>query len=152
MHRLNLQPDDEANWERLRPVLDDVMDELSRRDREAVLQSASWFTRQTHDKLLTRLRLAAAEPGTIDPMAHWFRGSDTPHHAVSSCPDPACCHQPSRDAAARWDRVTWPSARDHSRFVSGLPTDTVEFSPHPGVDLIDVYAFLDRRTHGVRRR
>jgi hypothetical protein len=28
--------------------------------------------------------------------------------------------------------------------VSGLPTDTVEFNPHPGVELIDVYAFLDR--------
>jgi transcriptional regulator with XRE-family HTH domain/predicted transcriptional regulator len=93
-----------------------------------------------------RERGDAITVGTIDPMAHWFRGSDTTHHAVSSCPDPACCQQPSRDAAARWDGVTWPSARDHSRFVSGLPTDTVEFSPHPGVDLIDVYAFLDRRT------
>jgi len=93
-----------------------------------------------------RERGDAITVGTIDPMSHWFRGSDTTHHAVSSCPDPACCHQPSRDAASRWDGLTWSSARDHSHFVSGLPTDTVEFSPHPGVDLIDVYAFLDRRT------
>jgi hypothetical protein len=38
----------------------------------------------------------------------------------------------------------WPSARDHSHFVSGLPTDTVVFDPFPGVDLVDVYGFLDR--------
>ncbi|MGH2843043.1 MAG: helix-turn-helix domain-containing protein [Solirubrobacteraceae bacterium] len=86
--------------------------------------------------------------GTIDAMSHWFRGSDTTRHAVSRCPDPACCHRPSRDSAARWEGAAWPSARDHSRFVSGLPTDTVVFSAHPGVDLIDMHAFLDRHAGG----
>jgi hypothetical protein len=84
--------------------------------------------------------------GTIDAMSHWFRGSDTARHATSTCPDPACCQRPPQDLAARWDKAAWPSARDHSGFVSGLPTDTVVFSPHPGVDVIDVYAFLDRHT------
>jgi hypothetical protein len=82
--------------------------------------------------------------GTTDAMSHWFRGSDTTRRATSTCPDPSCCHQPDQDAASRWDNTAWPSARDHSQFVSGLPTDTVTFDPHPGVDLIDVYTFLDR--------
>jgi hypothetical protein len=79
-------------------------------------------------------------------MSHWFRGSDTTRRTVSTCPDPACCRQPPEDAISRWEGDAWPSARDHSRFVSGLPTDTVVFSPHPGVDLTDVYSFLDRHS------
>jgi transcriptional regulator with XRE-family HTH domain/predicted transcriptional regulator len=85
--------------------------------------------------------------GTRDEMSHWFRGSDTGRRAVSSCPDPACCREPTRDAVSRWEGHAWPSARDHSGFVSGLPTDTVVFSSHPGVDLTDVYSFLDRHSN-----
>jgi len=40
--------------------------------------------------------------------------------------------------------AVWPSARDHSHFLSGLPTDTVTFNPFPGVDITDVYTFLGR--------
>jgi predicted transcriptional regulator len=88
----------------------------------------------------------AVTVGTIESMSHWFRGSDTSRRATSTCPDPGCCHRPAQDVSRRWDGAAWPSARDHSGFVSGLPTDTVVFSPHPGVDLIDVYGFLDRHT------
>jgi predicted transcriptional regulator len=84
--------------------------------------------------------------GTNEEWARWFRGSDTTRQARSTCPDPACCRQPPPDAVARWEGVAWPSARDHSHFVSGLPTDTVVFSPHPGVALTDVYSFLDRHS------
>ena len=84
--------------------------------------------------------------GTLDSMSHWFRGSDTNRRATSTCPDPDCCHRPHAQARARWEGSAWPSARDHSGFVSGLPTDTVVFNPYPGVDLIDVYSFLDRQT------
>jgi hypothetical protein len=94
---------------------------------------------------LGRDRGDAITVGTIDSMSQWFRGSETNRRATSSCPAPECCHEPSADTTARWDGVAWPSARDHSRFVSGLPTDTVVFSSHPGVDLIDVYTFLDGR-------
>lgn len=87
----------------------------------------------------------AVTVGTGEAAAHWFRGSDTKRRAVSTCPDPACCRRPGDDAMARWEKVAWPSARDHSYFVSGLPTDTVRFSPHLGIDLSDVYSFLDRR-------
>jgi len=89
--------------------------------------------------------------GTVDAESHWFRGSDTTRHAVSTCPDPSCCRQPPADATARWGEASWPSARDHSGFVSGLPTDTVVFSPYPGVELIDVYGFLDRHAGGSER-
>ncbi len=91
----------------------------------------------------------AVTVGTAAEQAHWFRGSDTLRHAVSRCPDPGCCRRPPEDAVGRWEGVAWPSARDHSHFVSGLPTDTVVFSPHPGVDLMDVYSFLDRHSTGL---
>jgi XRE family transcriptional regulator, fatty acid utilization regulator len=91
----------------------------------------------------------AVTVGTNEAAAHWFRGSDTKRRAVSTCPDPACCRRPAPDAVARWEKAAWPSARDHSYFVSGLPTDTVRFSPHLGIDLSDVYSFLDRRAEDL---
>ncbi len=93
---------------------------------------------------IDRDRGDAITVGTVEEMAHWFRGSETTRRARSTCPDPACCRTPPAEAVERWEGQAWPSARDHSHFVSGLPTDTVVFSPHPGVDLTDVYSFLDR--------
>ncbi len=93
---------------------------------------------------LDRDRGDAITVGTLDSMSRWFRGSDTTRREVSRCPDPSCCRQPSTEVLRRWQGAAWPSARDHSHFVSGLPTDTVVFSPHPGVELTDVYSFLDR--------
>jgi predicted transcriptional regulator len=98
---------------------------------------------------LDRDRGDAITIGTVDSMSHWFRGSGTARRAVSTCPDPACCHRPPVDAVARWDGLAWPSARDHSGFVSGLPTDTVVFNPYPGVELTDVYSFLDQQAGGA---
>ncbi|HYA01110.1 MAG TPA: XRE family transcriptional regulator [Candidatus Binatia bacterium] len=90
----------------------------------------------------------AVTVGTVEPEARWFRGSDTRRRAVSTCPDPSCCRTPAEAAARRWEGAAWPSARDHSQFVSGLPTDTVVFSPQPGVDVTDVYDFLERHALG----
>ena len=86
--------------------------------------------------------------GAAERDAHWFRGSETTRRLRSRCPDPTCCRQPPADAVRRWEGAAWPSARDHSHFVSGLPTDTVTFSPFPGVDLTDVYSFLHRHAGG----
>ncbi|MGH9093991.1 MAG: helix-turn-helix domain-containing protein [Acidimicrobiales bacterium] len=91
-----------------------------------------------------RERGDAVTVGTTADQAHWFRGSETLRHATSSCPDPACCREPSEEAVGRWAGEAWVSARDRSHFVSGLPTDTVSFSAFPGVALNDVYDFLDR--------
>jgi XRE family transcriptional regulator, fatty acid utilization regulator len=88
----------------------------------------------------------AVTVGTTAANAHWFRGSETTRRATSRCPEPSCCSEPPVDQVDRWSGAVWPSARDHSQFVSGLPTDTVAFDPFPGVDLTDVYSFLDR--HG----
>jgi transcriptional regulator with XRE-family HTH domain/predicted transcriptional regulator len=84
--------------------------------------------------------------GTTGEFARWFRGSDTQRRARSRCPDPSCCSEPPPDQVERWATTVWPSARDHSQFVSGLPTDTVTFDPYPGVDFSDVYSFLDRHS------
>jgi predicted transcriptional regulator len=104
---------------------------------------AGTFWCATHIEV-DRPRGDAVTIGTTEANAHWFRGSGTTRRLVSRCPDPDCCHRPPVAAVRRWEGVAWPSARDHSHFVSGLPTDTVEFSSHPGVELTDVYAFLDR--------
>jgi transcriptional regulator with XRE-family HTH domain len=93
---------------------------------------------------IDRDRGDAVTVGTVESAARWFRGSDTTRRAESTCPDPACCRRPPATAVRRWEGVAWPSARDHSHFVSGLPTDTVVFSPHPGVEMTDVYSFLER--------
>jgi predicted transcriptional regulator/transcriptional regulator with XRE-family HTH domain len=91
----------------------------------------------------------AVTVGTPEATAHWFRGSDTELRAVSTCPEPSCCRRPAPEAAARWANMAWPSARDHSNFVSGLTSDTVVFRPQLGVDLTDVYSFLDRHSGAV---
>jgi hypothetical protein len=106
--------------------------------------AAGTFWCATHIEV-DRERGDAVTVGTTSEYAHWFRGSDTTRRSVSSCPDPACCREPEPDALRRWEGAAWPSARDHSHFVSGLPTDTVAFSPFPGVEMSEVYAFLDRR-------
>lgn len=84
--------------------------------------------------------------GTPASHARFFRSSPEPVRAVSSCPDPACCRQPPGEVAGRWEGKAWPSARDRSHFVSGLPSDAASFNPFPGVDLSDVYSFLDRHS------
>jgi len=82
--------------------------------------------------------------GTNAANARWFRGSNTTRRFTSRCPDPSCCSEPPAEQVARWEGRAWPSARDHSHFVSGLPTDAVAYSSFPGVDMTDVYSFLDR--------
>jgi predicted transcriptional regulator/DNA-binding XRE family transcriptional regulator len=84
--------------------------------------------------------------GTTEEYSRWFRGSDALHRSFSSCPEPTCCREPAPDVRDRWEGAAWPSARDHSHFVSGLPTDTIAFSPFPGVAMAEVYGFLDRHT------
>jgi XRE family transcriptional regulator, fatty acid utilization regulator len=86
--------------------------------------------------------------GTLSGHARYFRGSETTRRARSRCPDPSCCTEPPAEQRRKWDGAAVSSARDRSQFVSGLPTDTVVFSAQPGVDLFEVYAFLDRHEAG----
>lgn len=73
--------------------------------------------------------------------AKWFRGRDTTVRAESRCPDESCCRRPTGDLAARWAGNAWPSARLHAHVLSPLPSGTF-----PGVDDVEVYAFLERHT------
>lgn len=74
----------------------------------------------------------------------WFRGRETAERRTSGCPDPSCCARPPGPLAARWDRMAWPSARAQSHVLAALPPGVF-----PGVDLTDVYEFLDR--HAAER-
>ena len=51
--------------------------------------------------------------------------------------------QPAGPAGPRWDRMAWPSARAHSHVLAALPPGAFA-----GVDLTEVYAFLDRHSAG----
>jgi XRE family transcriptional regulator, fatty acid utilization regulator len=79
--------------------------------------------------------------GTGFDDARYFRGSQTPNRATSECPTGACCRRPSPDAAGRWDGFAWPSPSPHSHVLATLPSGMF-----PGVDLSEVYEFLDRRS------
>jgi len=81
--------------------------------------------------------------GTDAKQAKFFRGSDTTYRTESRCPNPTCCREPSSNQRDRWRGVAWPSARDRSHVLSGMPPERPEFSKFPGVDMIDVYGFLD---------
>jgi transcriptional regulator with XRE-family HTH domain len=73
--------------------------------------------------------------------SRFFKGSDTRWRERSSCPDPACCQLPPANLAQRWDGKAWPAARPHSSVLAAMPAGAF-----PGVDLTDVYQFLDRHT------
>jgi len=94
----------------------------------------------------TYIEDAATKPyavsiGTTSELAKHFRGGDTIRkldaRASRTAPDP--------DLVTRWEDVAWPSAAQRSHVLTALPPSSGEFSPFPGVDLVDVYRFLDRQ-------
>jgi hypothetical protein len=72
--------------------------------------------------------------------SRWFRGRETTTRKSSTCPDPACCARPPVSLANKWDRRAWPSARAQSHILAALPPGVF-----PGVDLSEVYEFLERQ-------
>jgi len=88
----------------------------------------------------------AVTVGTDASQAQFFRGSDTDRRSVSRCPDPACCREPDANQRQRWRGAAWPSAQDRSHVLSGLPAERPSFSKFPGVDMVEVYDFLDRHS------
>ena len=87
----------------------------------------------------TAAGLFSVNVGTPYQHVKWFRGRETTARSRSTCPDPACCTQPPRELASRWDGRSWPSARVHSHLLAAMPPGTF-----PGVDDTEVYQFLDR--------
>ena len=80
--------------------------------------------------------------------AKWFRGGDTRIHTESRCPDPSCCREPSARQRRRWEGAVWPSARDRSHVMVSMAAAPRPFSRFPGVDLVEVYDFLDEHRDG----
>ncbi|MDR5701221.1 helix-turn-helix domain-containing protein [Agromyces aerolatus] len=74
------------------------------------------------------------------PFDHvkWFRGRETPHRAVSRCPDESCCRRAPEALATRWSDASWPAARTPTSLLAALPTGSF-----PGVDQTEVFEFLE---------
>ncbi|HJP25459.1 MAG TPA: hypothetical protein QGG16_09035, partial [Acidimicrobiales bacterium] len=73
--------------------------------------------------------------------AGFFRGGDTLRRINATGED----DQAEPGLLRRWDGVAWPSASERSFVLTALPSSSREFSPFPGIDLLDVYRFLDRQ-------
>lgn len=84
-------------------------------------------------------RHEAITVGTRAKDARWFRGHETRLRSISRCPDGECCRRPPAAAAAHWRGRSWPLAGADSHVLAALPAGAF-----PGVDLSEVYAFLDR--------
>lgn len=77
--------------------------------------------------------------------AQWFRGRDSAHRLISTCPDPSCCRTPSDNLRQQWSDRVWTSARLNPYVLAPLPTGSF-----PGVDQTDLYEFLDRHARAPR--
>ena len=86
--------------------------------------------------------------GTTSAHAKFFRGSNTLRRVNARTTD----NQPDPELISRWEGVAWPSASERWYVMSALPASQRAFSPFPGVDLVDVYRFLDRQTRPRRGR
>jgi XRE family transcriptional regulator, fatty acid utilization regulator len=79
--------------------------------------------------------------GVREADARWFRGRETTQRSVSRCPDGPCCRQPAGALADRWAGMAWPAPRQHSHVLAAFPVGAF-----PGVDLTEVYEFLERKS------
>ena len=79
--------------------------------------------------------------GTTARHATHFRGSETLRREHARSRD----IQPDPRLVKEWQGVAWPSAAERSHVLSALPPSQRSFVPFPGIDLLDVYRFLDRR-------
>jgi XRE family transcriptional regulator, fatty acid utilization regulator len=78
--------------------------------------------------------------GVREKDARFFRGFQTKNRFQSRCPDETCCRMPASDVTARWAGYAWPSSKEHSHVIAARSVGAF-----PGVELNEVYDFLDRR-------
>lgn len=79
--------------------------------------------------------------GTTAEHARSFRGHNTLRRVSARTEDT----RSDPKLISRWEGVAWPSATERSHVLSALPPSQRPFTPFPGVDLHDVYRFLDRQ-------
>lgn len=84
----------------------------------------------------------AVTMGTDADHARFFRGADTTRRLVGGRDGGEGGLSPEQ-LDARWSGRTWPSARDRE-FVLDAAMAGGSFSPFPGVEMTEVYAFLER--------
>lgn len=85
--------------------------------------------------------------GTTSRYAPAFRGSDTLRREFARDRE----IEPDPQLVDEWRDIAWPSAAERSHVLSALPPSEREFSPFPGIDLLDVYRFLERQRRGRGR-
>ncbi len=83
----------------------------------------------------------AVSVGTTSKLASHFRGGDT----IRKLDARSSRMTPDPELVSRWEDTAWPSAAQRSHVLTALPPSSREFTPFPGVDLVDVYRFLDRQ-------
>lgn len=84
---------------------------------------------------------SAITVGSSQEFAKYFRGSETTRRIDST----AEALEPDPQLARRYESAAWPSAAERSHVLAALPAANREFSVFPGVDIIEVYEFLDRK-------
>ncbi len=77
----------------------------------------------------------------------WFRGWDTERRTSSDCPDGDCCRLPSDALATKWSGEMWSSVAPNSHVLAAMPVETI-----PGVDLVEIYEFLENQEERVYDR
>ena len=85
--------------------------------------------------------------GTTSQYAAAFRGSDTLRREFARDRE----IEPDPQLVDEWRDIAWPSAAERSHVLSALPPSEREFSPFPGIDLLDVYRFLERQRRARAR-
>ena len=85
--------------------------------------------------------------GTSAEYAQYFRGSDTLRREFARTSE----IEPDPRLVREWQDFTWPSASERSHVLSALPPAKQEFSSFPGIDLLDVYRFMERQKRSRRK-
>lgn len=102
--------------------------------------SGSFFC-STYIENATTKSASAITVGSSEAFAKFFRGSETTRRIDST----AGALAPKPELAQRYEHSVWPSAAERSHVLAALPRASREFNVFPGVDLIEVYEFLDRK-------
>jgi XRE family transcriptional regulator, fatty acid utilization regulator len=85
----------------------------------------------------------AVSVGVREADAQFFRGRQTRRREISACPEGPCCRVPVGELRERWSGLAWPLPRQQPQVIAAPPVGA-----YPGVDLAEVFEFLDVRSFG----